>query len=751
MKLKQDKLNADCITMKKSLIACLLGLVCTNLFAQRIIENPSFEVTKSGIRHVSKIEIDKDETRIHIHDKFMPNWWDMFKTDVFIQYNNEEDKVYLKSIVGHDLGKKIFMPKSGEKTIVLVFPPINNNVKKIDFNNQIFGISLVENDKKLNKTKEVPKSVSKWIDNELVRVTTLPIKDFNTSQFFNKSAARLIGYIKGYDSRLGFETGIMYMGSDITGEDYPIVVQIYPDGRFEAELPLTNPMYTYVRFDKIIVELYLEPEQTLAMILDWEEFLLADRFRNKRHKFKNTIFKGLLAKINEDLLGFDLKAFNYKSFKKKLKKQSPDTFKKGETLSYQENLDDLLLYLKNNTVTDKAKVLLKNKVYLEHATHMFDFVSRRTYEAKQDTINEVLKIPVKNEYYDFLKDMSLNDQSLLALDEFSTFVNRFEFCKPLSIYPKRSKISINPEKTLLEYFEEAEIAITKKDKELMALQKNKSYKSYKEYQEQLKLFSEAYRDGLKAYNKKYIQPLVNAQSKPQKKSMEKWRLRDSVINNVFNLKRNLVYDMTKIRSLKFDIERCNSDDAHEYWNILKKEIVHPFLKEEGERLVNKKFPIVPLSENGLDSNASTVGNIQVKTTKLPEGKATDIFRRIIDPFKGKILFVDFWATSCGPCVGSIKRMKDTRKKYEGNKDFDFIFITDERGSPKSKYDKFVEEQELKNIYRLSLDDYNYLRQLFKFNGIPRYVVIDKNGDVIDDHFSMYNFDHLLDGILEKYK
>ncbi len=173
--------------MKKSLIACLLGLVCTSLFAQRIIENPSFEVTKSGIRHVSKIEIDKDETRIHIHDKFMPNWWDMFKKDVFIQCNNEEDKVYLKSIVGHDLGKKIFMPKSGEKTIVLVFPPIDKSIKKIDFNNEIFGISLVKGDKKRNEAKEVPKSVTKWIDDELVKVTTKPIANYNSPKFFNKS------------------------------------------------------------------------------------------------------------------------------------------------------------------------------------------------------------------------------------------------------------------------------------------------------------------------------------------------------------------------------------------------------------------------------------------------------------------------------------------------------------------------------------------------------------------------------------
>ena len=58
-------------------------------------------------------------------------------------------------------------------------------------------------------------------------------------------------------------------------------------------------------------------------------------------------------------------------------------------------------------------------------------------------------------------------------------------------------------------------------------------------------------------------------------------------------------------------------------------------------------------------------------------------------------------------------MKKTRKEYEGNKEFDFVFITEQRSSPEKRYDNFVKQQELKNTYRLSTDDYNYLRQLFK--------------------------------------
>ena len=80
--------------------------------------------------------------------------------------------------------------------------------------------------------------------------------------------------------------------------------------------------------------------------------------------------------------------------------------------------------------------------------------------------------------------------------------------------------------------------------------------------------------------------------------------------------------------------------------------------------------------------------------------------------------------------------------------FGLLFIY---GYSQKTYDSFVKEQELKNLYRLSTDKYNYLRQLFKFNGIPRYVVIDKNGDVIDGDFPMHNFDVLLEDILKKHQ
>ena len=220
----------------------------------------------------------------------------------------------------------------------------------------------------------------------------------------------------------------------------------------------------------------------------------------------------------------------------------------------------------------------------------------------------------------------------------------------------------------------------------------------------------------------------------------------------FHLEKNLVYEIIKIRAIENDIKRSNSENAHKYWSELQKDITHPFLKTEGKRIVNKQFPYQSIENSLLNDNLDQKVNINATafSTKLPEGQATDIFNNIINKHKGKILFIDFWATTCAPCVGKIKEMKETRKKYKNDANFEFVFITDESQSPIGSYSKFVKEQELENIYRISSDDYNRLRQLFKFNGIPRYVLIDKKGEVINDDFPMYSFDRILGGILEKY-
>lgn len=576
----------------------------------------------------------------------------------------------------------------------------------------------------------IPKNVDKWINAELAKVKTKPITDFDSPHFFNKTNGRLVGYIKGYDVSLGFSTAIVYVKNEITNEDTPVVIQIHPDGRFKGDMPLIMPKYTYLVVDKRWVRFYIEPGQTLSMVLDWDAIKKLDYDDLASAKID---FKGPLAQINKDVNGFDFPKVDY-SLYSKIKTMPPNEYKKEQMALLKENLERINQYQKDKSINAKAKVVLENYFLTLNAFKLFEYVERRADEAENDTINPVLKIPVANQYYDFLKELPLNNQSMLVSGEFSSFVNRFEFSKPLNV--KGNTSSWKPAKNFLEYFEEEGIAISKEDKELFTSVLNNPTKSVSSYsKEDLSRFiefSNKYAAEMKAYDKKYVKPYTN----PNSSLMESWKNKDSIMTNVFGLKKNLVNEIIKMRSLNPVFKGSNKELSLDYWKTLQKEITNPFLISEGNQIFNKVF--------GSDSREAYV---------LPAGRGTDIFNKIIAPFKGKIVLVDFWATSCGPCVGGIRSMKEIREKYEGNTDFEFVFITEDAASPLENYRKFVKEQELKNTFVVHTDDFQYLRELFKFNGIPRSVVIDKNGKVLNGDYFLYNmgvtnFQNELDGFLK---
>lgn len=121
---------------------------------------------------------------------------------------------------------------------------------------------------------------------------------------------------------------------------------------------------------------------------------------------------------------------------------------------------------------------------------------------------------------------------------------------------------------------------------------------------------------------------------------------------------------------------------------------------------------------------------------LPEGKATRLLRNITDAFKGKYVLIDFWSTGCGPCRAAIEREQPVRDSlYTTNRDVAFVFITSDKESPAEVYDEYVGKHLQKAYtYRVPYDEYLLYRELFHFNGIPHYELLDRQGRVLRNSY-----------------
>lgn len=75
-----------------------------------------------------------------------------------------------------------------------------------------------------------------------------------------------------------------------------------------------------------------------------------------------------------------------------------------------------------------------------------------------------------------------------------------------------------------------------------------------------------------------------------------------------------------------------------------------------------------------------------------------------------------------------------------------IFITCEGDSPEEAYNKYISKNLVgEATHRLSNSDFNRLRDLFKISGIPSYVLIGRDGKVLNEHL---NFHSLSDALSE---
>ena len=97
----------------------------------------------------------------------------------------------------------------------------------------------------------------------------------------------------------------------------------------------------------------------------------------------------------------------------------------------------------------------------------------------------------------------------------------------------------------------------------------------------------------------------------------------------------------------------------------------------------------------------------------------------LSEFKGKILFVNFWATWCPPCREEMPSMENLHARL---KQKDFVMVAVDLMEPASKVEAFF--QDFKLTFMPLLDSNGEVGSLFGIRSIPTTLILDKNGMII---------------------
>lgn len=101
----------------------------------------------------------------------------------------------------------------------------------------------------------------------------------------------------------------------------------------------------------------------------------------------------------------------------------------------------------------------------------------------------------------------------------------------------------------------------------------------------------------------------------------------------------------------------------------------------------------------------------------------------ISDYKGKVLYIDTWATWCGPCKREIPYLKTLEEEYHG-KNVQFISVSTDKDI--NAWKNFIVKEQMGGLQLHQSDNFEEtISKLYLVNSIPRFIIIDKAGRIVN--------------------
>ncbi|POY37865.1 hypothetical protein C3K47_04865 [Solitalea longa] len=496
---------------------------------------------------------------------------------------------------------------------------------------------------------------------------------------FAQDSVTVSGKIKNFEKYLKENNSIQFYVNDIVLDDQLVYNAIIkPDGTFSLSFPKDQPQRILVRYLDGF-SLIVSPGDKVYVSIDADNLSNSLKFSGDGAE-TNNILTSYMAKLNFKNSNRWAVLNGYQS------DSSAASFKKYRYNLLEEESAFLHQFLKENKTTELFNCWAKHQLQYNCA----DDLMRYRWLHKPN-------ISPKSDYFDFFERFSLNDPEASICSDYGSYIHEYSMYTSQLLRDQKKNNEPPQLSDLIDRVLTNDKSITEEEKVvLLKLKTQNNTPSTLNIGDTLII---------KRVFEKNLGLLPVSSDLTHYASLCKCYFRDILLSNyTYHLIKSKYSDKIAYQIDLFQKLVC--DDK------IKQKILAEY-KTGLDKLNNFKIP--------------SQANLNTISLATP---SDNIFEKLIEKYRGKVIYVDFWATWCRPCRDE---MPDSKKLHEELRGKDVVFLYLGGRSEETTWKSVIAELGIHGEhFLLNNNEYNALAAKFQIAGIPHYVLVDKQGRVRDD-------------------